>query len=224
MLFTSIAAAVAVAVAVPAARALPQTEAQTEAQTETQAETVRCELPELRAELVEMQRLDQEARNGLIELVQSGADQRSAEFQTVIRKAVELDRKHAARLKAIIGSHGWPTKTLVAEDGAFAAWLIAQHADFDPAFQQRCLELMKPHVGTGEIDDRNWAMLTDRVLLAKGEKQRFGTQLEKTPDGSSHRMRPCENPETVDRRRAEVGLPPIAVYIASVNDSLGRGG
>ena len=34
-------------------------------------------------------------------------------------------------LKEVVEEHGWPTHDLVGEDAASAAWLVAQHADFD---------------------------------------------------------------------------------------------
>src|SRR3954453_2080197 len=39
-----------------------------------------------------------------------------------------LDR-HDLRLAAIIAAVGWPGRSLVGEDGADAAWALAQHAD-----------------------------------------------------------------------------------------------
>jgi hypothetical protein len=39
---------------------------------------------------------------------------------------------------------------LVGEDGAHAAWLLAQHADRDPAFQRRCLDLLTQAVAGRE--------------------------------------------------------------------------
>jgi hypothetical protein len=53
------------------------------------------------------------------------------------------DRARTERLKWIIAQYGWPTFDLVGEDGADAAWLIAQHSDLDPEFQQEALNLIK---------------------------------------------------------------------------------
>lgn len=53
-----------------------------------------------------------------------------------------VHRSNAARLTGIIERYGWPGKSLVGEDGAEAAWLIAQHAIGDPPFMRRCLLLL----------------------------------------------------------------------------------
>ena len=55
------------------------------------------------------------------------------------------------------------------------AWLLVQHADADVKFQRRCLDLMA-RLPKGEVSISNLAYLTDRVLLAEGKKQLYGTQ------------------------------------------------
>ena len=47
------------------------------------------------------------------------------------------DRVRADRLAEIVDEHGWPTHSMVGTDGGTAAWLIAQHADFDVGSQAR---------------------------------------------------------------------------------------
>ena len=79
-------------------------------------------------------------------------------------------------LRQVITDVGWPGKSLVGEDGAGAAWLLAQHADRDPAFQRRCLDLLTDAVERGEATIMQQAYLTDRVLLHEGQPQEYGTQ------------------------------------------------
>ena len=73
--------------------------------------------PTLRAELLEMQRIDQQERTG------EGLPPRT-------KLGAPQDFTRAERLKVIIAEHGWPTFTMVGRDGATAAWVVAQHADF----------------------------------------------------------------------------------------------
>src|SRR3989338_703283 len=54
-----------------------------------------------------------------------------------------VDMKNTEKLKKIINKYGWPGKSLVGEKAADAAWLIAQHADHDVKFQEKCLCLIK---------------------------------------------------------------------------------
>ena len=61
-----------------------------------------------------------------------------------------VDADNLAWLKEVVAEVGWPGQSMVGEDGAHAAWLLAQHADQDPAFQLRCLELLTQAVASGE--------------------------------------------------------------------------
>jgi hypothetical protein len=59
-----------------------------------------------------------------------------------IEKIQNLQSKHAPGSRQFWRNTGWPGSTLVGTDGAHAAWLIVQHADADPALQEKCLKLM----------------------------------------------------------------------------------
>lgn len=151
--------------------------------------------PELRAELLEMMEADQAERTGEV-----GGDWN--------------DEERTARLVEIMDEHGWPGVDLVGEDGATAAWVIAQHSDLDVDVQERALELMREAVAAGQADPTELAYLEDRVALNTGNPQIYGTQIG-CVDG---RAEPAEmvDPESVDRRRAEAGLEPLADYLAEL--------
>ncbi len=50
---------------------------------------------------------------------------------------------NAKILRGVITQIGWPTISKVGIEASSAAWLIAQHSDFDKDFQKKCLELMR---------------------------------------------------------------------------------
>ena len=118
-------------------------------------------------------------------------------------------------MKAIVSAFGWPLKRMVGSDGARAAWLLVQHADHDVEFQHKCLELMKPHEGTGEANPGDIAYLTDRVLVNEGEMQVYGTQFHEV-DGVRQPW-PIRNPEQVDVRRNAKGLKTLKDYAEFMN-------
>ena len=61
-----------------------------------------------------------------------------------------VDADNLAWLKRVVTEVGWPGRSAVGEDGAHAAWLLVQHADRDPAFQRKCLELVTQATACGE--------------------------------------------------------------------------
>lgn len=124
--------------------------------------------------------------------------------------ARQVTARNTARMRAIVTRHGWPGRSLVGDDGAAAAWLLVQHASTDRAFQRGCLTLLQAAVRAGEASGLHLAYLTDRLLLADGLRQWYGTQLELV-DGQ-WRPAPLEDPEGVDARRRALGLEPLDRY------------
>ena len=153
--------------------------------------------------------MDEELRAELLRRV--AADQEARHARDVEAMAA-ADGANLPWLRQVITDVGWPGKSLVGEDGAQAAWLLAQHADRDPAFQRRCLDLLAAAVERGEATIKQQAYLTDRVLLHEGKQQEFGTQA-MARDGRFE-PRNLRDPEHVDERRAIVGLSPLAGYLA----------
>jgi hypothetical protein len=123
------------------------------------------------------------------------------------------DEERTARLIEIIDSYGWPTPEMVGEEASTAAWLIVQHSDADPAFQQRMLSLL-----TDEVEDyagkaEQVALLTDRVATNTGQLQLYGSQIECT-DATPIPRPELQRPNEVDALRAAAGLEPLDVYLA----------
>ena len=83
---------------------------------------------------------------------------------------------NAARLRAIIGEHGWPTASLVGDDGAEAAWVVAQHAINHPAFMREVRSLLSDASARGLVPRWQFEYIDDRINLFEGRDQQFGTQ------------------------------------------------
>lgn len=149
----------------------------------------------LRTELLGMQERDQAERL-------EGAD-------------TEGDQARTDRLAQIVDDSGWPGISLVGEDGEDAAWTIAQHSDLDPDFQSRALELLRSAVAADDASPGNLAYLDDRVAVAAGEPQAYGTQVGCGEDGPEPAT-PIADPASVDERRIAAGLAPLADYLAEM--------
>jgi hypothetical protein len=129
-------------------------------------------------------------------------------------RLMAIDADNTAWLIGIIDQSGWPDRSQVGDEGARAAWLLAQHADCDPAAQRRFWQCLQSAVVRHEASPADLARLTDRVRLASGQKQIYGTQLTARA-GRYVATRLCK-PSSVDARRAAVGLEPLATQIESM--------
>jgi hypothetical protein len=157
--------------------------------------------------------MDEQLRAELLHRVEKDQAARKALDPDAMKEA---DGENLPWLKAVVAEHGWPGASLVGADGAHAAWLLAQHADAEPAFQRQCLDLMTAAVEANEATVRELAYLTDRVLLAEGQPQEYGTQV--TRRGDAWVPRDLRDPDDVDARRAAADLEPLADYLRLFHD------
>src|SRR6266545_2953507 len=154
----------------------------------------------LRQELLQMQDADQKMRTTIADKYPPGApiDAEDAAWWEAV------DSGHTERMKQIIADYGWPGSTLVGADGAFAAWLLVQHADRDRDFQRQCLVLLQAAVAAGQARAQELAYLTDRVRVGEDRPQVYGTQMSMQAD--ELQPHPIEDELRVDEQRAAVGL------------------
>ncbi|MCC4588305.1 hypothetical protein LL962_14535 [Xanthomonas sp. NCPPB 1067] len=165
--------------------------------------------PQLRQELIARVEKDQHVRNAAI-----AAGGKPADWASI----APVDADNTAWLKQVVATQGWPGRRLVGEDGAKAAWILVQHADADPAFQAQVLALMEAALATQEVAPDDVALLTDRVLLAQGKPQRYGTQFKNDADGGMS-LQPTEDKAGLDERRRRMGLPPMDQYKKMLQDA-----
>jgi hypothetical protein len=156
----------------------------------------------LRAELLQMKGHDLRVRQELLDAGRLGG------FYVPEMEAVH--RQNAERLRELIAEHGWPHEEIAGQDGAKAAWLIAQHAIGEPDFQRQVLQLLQKHSAEGKLPAWQAAYLEDRIAVQEGRKQRYGTQwMDDIRDGRARPL-PLKDPERVNELRASVGLGPLA--------------
>ena len=154
-----------------------------------------------------MERLDLEVRE---ELVRTGEL-----FDGYHPRMEAVHRQNGRRLAEILDAHGWPGRSLVGEDGANAAWLVAQHAIGSPDLMRRSRDLVTRAIASGEAEPWTFAYLDDRIRTFEGLLQRYGTQFHRDETGRLAPL-PIEDPEEVDARRGEVGLEPLAERLAKM--------
>jgi|SRR5207302_351971 len=153
----------------------------------------------LRDELLAMNKADQDLRQRWLK------DQKDPAINAEMRV---LDAQHVKRLRQIVKRYGWPGKSLVGMKASSGAWTIVQHGGSD--FLHEMLPVMEEAAKKGELSYGLVATSVDRVRIADGKKQLYGTQFDTS--GSKCEPLPVEDPEHLDQRRDAAGLGSIATY------------
>ena len=132
--------------------------------------------------------------------------------QWIWQRQSEIDSANVARLDELIVQHGWLGIDKVGKEGASAVFLIIQHAAL--AVQERYLPQMQISVAEKKFPAAYLAYLVDRIRMRKGEPQIYGSQLIVSSETGNTELYPIEDESNVDKRRAKVGLGPLADYLA----------
>jgi hypothetical protein len=165
------------------------------------AQTIHCDAVSTR--LNELAGADQQIRQALHQQTTV------AEQESVQKRQMIIDGENLKQLKAIVAACGWPT---TAKD-SHAAWLLAQHADSDLAFQRRAEEWLEASVKAGVATPRDLAYLADRIAANEGRPQEYGTQFSLT-DRCHLVLDPVDDRKLVNRRRLAIGLQSLEEYEA----------
>lgn len=111
------------------------------------------------------------------------------------------DRKELARLKTIITSHGWPGARFAGPELAANAFTVLMRTP--PKEMEALLPALREAQAQNDVPGAQLAQAEDRLLVAKGQPQRYGTQL------ASGKPVIIEDESALDIRRKMLGLPPM---------------
>ncbi len=159
---------------------------------------------------------DQFARKKLIEFEQKAINDSIAFYYKLM---VESDEQNSKTVFGILDEKGWPED--LSQKANDAIFLVIQHASAEDRLKYA--ELVKSQAEKGNIEKKDFATLYDRVLMEKGEKQIYGTQMvEKMKDGKRvSYVWPVEDPENIDKLRFSIGLLPFDLYSQIVKKHTG---
>lgn len=129
----------------------------------------------------------------------------------------ELYKKnHVVNEKKIIemlDNEGWPDKKIIGEQGNLTICNVIQHSAI--AIRQKYLPMMREAVKENNLHPRFLARAEDRLATDRGELQIYGGQVKFYPETKTFNVWPIFEPENVDKRRAEIGLEPMAEFLSS---------
>ena len=124
------------------------------------------------------------------------------------------DRNHAIneqRIKEILDSQGWPDQVDIGEEGSLTICNVLQHSS--PEVRVEYLPMMRQAVKDNKLHPRLLARAEDRIATDKGEMQIYGGQMKYYPETKTFNVWPVYDPVNIDKRRAEIGLGPIAEHL-----------
>jgi len=154
----------------------------------------------IRKQLISMKEKDLEMRNTILK--------RGGLYEGYDESMEALHIENAETLDKIINDNGWPGKSLVGEDGAKAAFLIAQHAISKPELQRLFLSHLKTAVLDGEANPVQEACLEDRILFNEGKPCLYGMLFDW--DESGNLVANVDDEAAVNERRKKLGLDTLA--------------
>lgn len=165
-----------------------------------------------------METVDQKWRNKMTKYGNGELGKDTTLLHTFTHNTLLADSLNYFLLKDIFAKYGYPNYDLVGERGSSNFWLLVQHQDRHPAFQDSVLTKMKIEVDSNKASANNYAYLVDRVKVNTGQLQVYGTQMKLNSDSTSYEPKPVIEPAKLNERRQSMGLASIEDYIEGMNE------
>jgi hypothetical protein len=162
----------------------------------------------LQKELLAIYADDQGIRHELMKIYKANGFKVNKQVDSIGKVLQYKDSVNLIKVMKILDERGWIGADLVGSEGNQTLFLVIQHADLK--YQQKYLPMMREAAKKGNAKPSHLAYLEDRVALRNGGKQIYGSQIFTNPLTKKNFIAPLEDPDNVDKRRAEVGLGPLA--------------
>ncbi len=166
----------------------------------------------LKAELIQIFNDDQAIRHEFIN-AQKQHGYENAIVDSLGQIMIYRDSINLIKIVNILDTKGWVGADKVGGQANQTLFLVIQHADLKT--QQKYLPMMREAVKSGNANGGSLALLEDRVALGEGRKQIYGSQIGRNETTQTFYVLPLEDPDNVDKRRAEVGLTTMVDYAAN---------
>lgn len=123
----------------------------------------------------------------------------------------DIDKENQQIVVSIIEKCGFPTVEGHGYKSVETVFLVLQHAG--KGLRSKYFPLIKESAGKGDLSWSIVALMEDRMLMDRGEKQKYGSQVRKNNGSDEWFLYPIHDPENVNERRAKIGLEPIEDYL-----------
>lgn len=146
-------------------------------------------------------------RDSLIDLY--GADDpRVKEQQEIYKKNHVLNEE---KVLNILDTYGWPSNEMIGDQGNWTICNVLQHSSYE--IRVKYLPLMKTAVKEGKLEARFLVRSADRIATDNGDLQIYGGQMKYYRETKSFNLWPVFDPVNIDKRRTEIGLDSIAIFL-----------
>jgi len=128
-------------------------------------------------------------------------------------EALQDATQNVEYLRDLVNTVGWIDNARFGATASQRAAIFVQHSD-DLGLMLAALPKIETDAQSSQSDELLdlYGLMTDRVQLQLGEKQRFGSQLGEEKDGRPVVLS-LEDPCHVDQRRASLHEPPLSEYL-----------
>ena len=118
----------------------------------------------------------------------------------------------------LLEAQGWPDKIIVGEQGHLTICNVLQHSGIE--VRKKYIPIMKMAVKEKGLAPRLLARSEDRLATDRGKLQIYGGQIKYYPETKTFNVWPILDPENVDKKRADIGLPPMAEFLSNLRNPL----
>jgi hypothetical protein len=175
-----------------------------------QKKLTEVEKTHLKLELTELDSADQKYRK-LWSIIEKQYGKESGENKENYRLWKLTDSINIIKIDSLLALYGYDN---LIENGANTLFLIIQHADLER--QLKFIPIFKKSARQKKLSLQDIALMEDRINDRTCRKQVYGTQICKNRKTGEQFVCPLEDPDNVDKRRAELDLPdeykPISAY------------
>jgi len=130
------------------------------------------------------------------------------EFQKIYKANHAVNEK---KVKKIIDEYGWLGPDVIGEQGNQTLFLVIQHSDYE--VRDHYLPTMRTAAKLGIMLPRHLGNIEDRTATDLNRLQVYGNQVKYYRETQTFDVWPIIDPANVDKRRAEIGLGPIAEHL-----------
>ncbi|RCU42090.1 hypothetical protein EIZ47_10955 [Chryseobacterium lacus] len=164
----------------------------------------------LQAKLIAIFEDDQQIRREYIS-AEKEFGRESRQVDSLGKIMMYKDSINLIKVTEILDKYGWVGADKVGGQANQTLFLVIQHSDLKT--QQKYLPMMREAVKNKNASGSALALLEDRVALGEGKRQIYGSQIGYDNVTNKSYVLPLDDPDNVDKRRAEVGLGLLADYV-----------